>query len=182
MIFRPLFLSGAFLIEPERREDDRGFFARVFCEKEFSDHGLEIRWVQMNNSFNHQKGTMRGLHFQIPPSSETKLVRCVSGSIWDVIVDLRKGSPTFAKWFAAELNGANRAMMYVPRGFAHGFVSLTGNSEILYLTSEYYSPEHERTLRWNDPLHRIDWPLAPVVISEKDKSAADLAAEDAIQL
>ena len=139
MIFHSTALPGVFLIEPERRIDERGFFARVFCDREFSAHGLDVKWVQMNNSFNRHRGTMRGLHFQRPPRCEVKIVRCIKGAIWDVIVDLRKGSPTFGQWHGAELDDDNRRMMYVPRGFAHGFVSISENSEVFYLTSEHYA-------------------------------------------
>jgi dTDP-4-dehydrorhamnose 3,5-epimerase len=182
MIFTPIFLSGAFVIELDKHEDKRGFFARFFCKREFSAHGLETRWVQINNSFNQKKGTMRGLHFQRPPRSEAKVVRCLRGSIWDVIVDLRKGSPSFGNWFGAELNEDNRSMIYVPRGFAHGFISITDGSEILYLTSEYYSPEYEETLRWDDPLHKIEWPATPKIISEKDRLAKDITIADSVEL
>jgi dTDP-4-dehydrorhamnose 3,5-epimerase len=171
MIFTPLPLNDAFLIDLEKREDERGFFARYYCEKEFATHGLNTKWVQLNNSLSVTKGTARGLHFQYPPHAEVKLVRCLAGSIWDVIVDIRKNSPSFGKWFGIELNAENRTMMYVPKGFAHGFVSLADNSEILYMVSSEYSKESEGTLKWNDPFHGIKWPIEPVVISEKDQNA-----------
>jgi dTDP-4-dehydrorhamnose 3,5-epimerase len=182
VIFTPTPLNGAFLIELDKHQDERGFFARSFCEKEFSAYGLETRWVQMNNSFNRRRGTMRGLHFQKPPKCEVKVVRCVKGSIWDVIVDLRKGSSSFGKWFGAELNENNRTMLYVPRGFAHGFVSVSDSSEIIYMTSEYYAPEYEQTLRWDDPLLQIKWPITPKVISTKDQSARNLDDVEAVEL
>jgi dTDP-4-dehydrorhamnose 3,5-epimerase len=171
MKFNKLHLDGAFTIDLEPRIDDRGFFSRLFCQKEFSLHGLESNWKQINNSFSKNKFTLRGLHYQSEPMSEVKLIRCVKGAIWDVIVDLRKDSETFSEWFATELSENNRRMMYVPKGFAHGFLSLTENSEILYLVSEFYSSDHELTLRWDDPLHKIKWPESPSIISEKDMNA-----------
>lgn len=144
--------------------------------------GLETRWVQMNNSMSIEIGTLRGLHFQRPPQAEVKIVRCLYGAIWDVIVDIRKGSPTYGCWFGTELSSENRTMMYVPRGFAHGFVSLTGPAEIIYLVSAPYSPEHEGTLRWDDPMHGIAWPMVPRMISDKDKAAADWRDDNAIEV
>ena len=156
------------MIDLDFREDERGFFARYFCEKEFSNAGLNARWVQINNSMSCDVGTLRGLHFQRPPYAEVKLVRCLHGSIWDVVVDLRKGSDTYGKWFGATLSDKNRTMMYVPKGFAHGFVSLELDSEILYLVSNFYAPETEGTLIWNDPDVGIQWPIQPQVLSGKD--------------
>ncbi len=171
MKFNKLILEGAYTIDLEPKIDDRGFFSRLFCQKEFDQLGLESNWKQINNSFSKNKFTLRGLHYQSEPMSEVKLVRCIKGCIWDVIVDLRNNSKTFGNWFATELNENNRRMMYVPKGFAHGFLSLTENSEILYLVSEFYSSDHERTLRWDDPLHNIKWPESPIVISNKDMIA-----------
>lgn len=171
MKFNKLILEGAYTIDLEPKTDDRGFFSRLFCQKEFDELGLETKWKQINNSFSKNKFTLRGLHYQSEPMSEVKLVKCIKGCIWDVIVDLRSNSKTFGNWFATELNENNRRMMYVPKGFAHGFMSLTENSEILYLVSEFYSSEYERTLRWDDPLHNIQWPESPNVISNKDKIA-----------
>lgn len=161
-------LEGAYTVELEKRGDDRGFFARYFCEREFSDEGLETRFVQINNSLTAKKGTLRGLHYQLPPAAEVKLVRCVRGSLWDAIVDLRPSSPTYLKWFGAELSAENRAMMYVPRGFAHAILTLTDDVEAIYLVSSFYGPEQERGLRWNDPAVQIDWPIEPQEISTKD--------------
>jgi dTDP-4-dehydrorhamnose 3,5-epimerase len=144
MKFRQTPLEGAYLIELEKRGDDRGFFARFFCQNEFGAAGLETRFVQINNSLTANKGTLRGLHYQLPPAAEVKVVRAIKGALWDVIVDLRAGSPTYLKWFGAELNGNNRLMMYVPRGFGHGFVTLSDHVEALYLDSAFYSPEAER--------------------------------------
>ncbi|PAY16608.1 dTDP-4-dehydrorhamnose 3,5-epimerase [Rhodopirellula sp. SM50] len=182
MIFTPLFLDGAFLLDLEKREDNRGFFARYFCEREFADHGLNGRWVQMNVSLSLRRGTMRGLHFQRPPKAEVKVVRCLQGAIWDVVVDIRYQSPTYGEWFGTELTAENRRMMYVPQGFAHGFLTLQDNSEILYLVSETYSPEHEGTLIWNDKFHGIEWPEVPVVVSDKDQSPEPWTNERAVRV
>lgn len=170
MNFTELPLKGAYQIDLSKREDDRGFFARFFCEQEFKEKDLNTNWLQMNNSMSKLKGTLRGLHFQYPPYAEVKLVRCFRGAIWDVIVDIRENSETYGKWYGTELNENNRSMMYVPKGFAHGFVSLTDNSEILYLVSTPYTQSSESTLRWDDPFHAISWPIEPIIISEKDKN------------
>ena len=173
MIIHDIPLSGAHLIELERRGDDRGFFARLFCEREFGNAGLETRFVQINNSLSAKKGTLRGLHYQLPPTAEVKVVRCVKGTIFDVIVDLRPDSPTFGKWYGAELSEANRLMMYVPRGFAHAILTLTDGVEALYLVSAFYGPEQERGIRYNDPKFRIEWPIEPVEMSPKDRNWPD---------
>lgn len=170
MKFDSTILKGNFLINLEKKEDDRGFFARYFCEKEFIDQGLNTKWVQINTSASKQLGTLRGLHYQKEPSAEIKLVRCLKGAIWDVVVDLRKDSDTYGKWFGAKLSDENRTMMYVPKGFAHGFVSLQPNTEILYLVSEFYTPTLEGTLMWNDETVDINWPIIPKIISDKDKN------------
>jgi dTDP-4-dehydrorhamnose 3,5-epimerase len=177
MKFHDTPLHGARLIELEKRGDDRGFFARFFCEKEFGAAGLETRFVQINNSLSTIKGTLRGVHYQLPPSAEVKVVRAVKGALWDVIVDLRAGSPTYGRWFGAELNEDNRLMMYVPRGFGHGFVTLTPNVEAFYLDSAFYAPGAERGLRWNDPAIAIEWPVAPTEMSDKDRNWPDLDAK-----
>lgn len=177
MKFHETPLLGAYLIELEKRGDDRGFFARFFCKQEFAAAGLETDFVQVNNSLSARKGTLRGLHYQLPPAGEVKLVRAVKGALFDVIVDLRGGSPTFGKWFGAELNSDNRTMMYVPRGFAHAFITLTDDVEALYMVSAYYSPENERGLRYDDPALDIQWPLLPVEISDKDTKWPDLNPE-----
>jgi dTDP-4-dehydrorhamnose 3,5-epimerase len=169
MIFKELSLQGAYSIDLEKREDERGFFSRLFCIEELQVHGLISRIVQINNSFSRKKATLRGLHFQRPPKAETKIIRCLRGAIWDVIVDLRKNSTSFGRWVET-----NRTMIYVPQGFAHGFITLEDNTEILYLVSEAYSPYHEGTLRWNDPHVAVKWPLTPAVISLKDQSVADM--------
>ena len=169
MKFISLTLAGAYLIDLEKREDNRGFFARCFCEKEFSTQGLEIRWVQMNTSLTRQSGSIRGLHFQYPPKAELKLVRCLQGAIWDVIVDIRLNSPTFGHWYGTELNERNRGMLYVPKGFAHGFQTLGSDVEMLYFHSEFHSQEHESGLRYDDPSLAINWPLSVSEISKRDK-------------
>lgn len=174
MKFLPTPLNGAYTIELEKRGDDRGFFARFFCEKEFAQAGLETHFVQINNSLSGKKGTLRGMHYQLPPAAEVKVVRCLRGALYDVIVDLRAGSPSFGKWFGAELSAENRTMMYVPRGFAHGFVTLTDDVEALYLVSAFYAPEAERGARWNDPAIGIEWPVEPAELSDKDRKWPDL--------
>ena len=173
MKFHPTPLPGAFLIEPDRRGDDRGFFARLYCEREFSEAGLVSRFVQANNALSRKKGTLRGLHYQLGAAAEVKVVRCIRGALWDVIVDLRPASPTFAKWFGAELNEDNRLMMYVPKGFAHGLITLRDDTEALYLVSDFYAPEQERGLRWNDPRFAIAWPAPFAEISPKDADWRD---------
>lgn len=174
MKFDKLPLEGARLIEIDRLSDERGFFARCFCEREFEAAGLESRFVQINNSLSAKRGTLRGMHYQLPPSSEVKIVRCIRGALWDVIVDLRPDSTTFLKWVGAELNAENRLMMYVPRGFAHGMLTLTDDTEALYLMSSFYNPDAERGLRWNDPALGIRWPDVPTELSAKDANWPDL--------
>lgn len=163
-------LEGAYVIDLDKKGDERGFFARFFCTKEFSSNGLEPSFVQVNNSSSAKKGTLRGMHYQLAPKGETKLVRCIKGSLYDVILDLRPDSKTFGQSFGCELTADNRRMMYVPKGFAHGFLTLQDDTEALYLVSEFYSPEHERGLRWNDPKFDIQWPISPETISDKDKN------------
>jgi dTDP-4-dehydrorhamnose 3,5-epimerase len=166
-------LKGAFVIELEKRGDERGFFARTFCKKEFEANGLNNEIVQINNSLSKDKGTLRGMHYQLSPKSEDKIVRCIKGSLFDVIIDLRPDSETFKKWFGTELSAENRNMLVVPKGFAHGFITLEENTEAFYLVTEYYSPEHERGVRYNDPAFGIKWPIEPIVISDKDKNHPD---------
>ncbi len=173
MIFTETPLKGAFLIDLEKRGDERGFFARAFCAKEFAAHGLATHFVQVNNSLSATKGTLRGMHYQLAPKAETKLVRCIRGALFDVILDLRRGSPTFGRSFGAELTADNRRMMYVPKGFAHGFITLSDAAESFYLVDEFYAPEFERGVRWNDPKFNIQWPIQPVVISDKDRAHRD---------
>jgi dTDP-4-dehydrorhamnose 3,5-epimerase len=173
MIFTPTPLAGAYLIDLEKKADDRGFFARFFCAKEFAEHNLVGKFYQVNNSFSVHKGTLRGMHYQIAPKAETKLIRCISGSFYDMILDLRDGSPTFGQSFGAELSAENRRMMYLPKGFAHGTLTLTDDTEMMYLVDEFFSPAYERIIRYNDPKFMLQWPAAPTVMSDKDKNQAD---------
>jgi dTDP-4-dehydrorhamnose 3,5-epimerase len=168
MIFTPLPLAGAFRIDLDRREDARGFFARLFCAEEFADHGLATAWVQCNTSFSRAEGTLRGLHFQRPPMAEVKMVRCLKGAIFDVMVDLRAGSASFGQWTALELTDENRSMAYIPAGFAHGFQTLRPETELLYFHSQVYSPAHEGGLRHDDPRLGIPWPRPVADLSPRD--------------
>ena len=170
MIYEEIFMNGPKLIHLKKIEDDRGFFARFFCKKEFYDNNLTNEVVQINNSFSVNRGTFRGLHFQIAPMSEDKIVRCVSGSLLDIIVDLRKESPTYLQHYKVELSSANRIALFVPKGFAHGFLTLEDNTEAFYLTTQFYSPEHESGLRFDDPKLKIKLPFAPLFITDKDKN------------
>ncbi len=170
MIFTPTNLSGAFVIEPELRQDDRGHFARTFCQQEFARHGLEEQLVQGNMAFSRQVGVTRGMHYQNAPNAETKLVRCTRGRVFDAMVDLREDSATYRQWFGIELNTENNLQLYVPRGFAHGYQVLEADSELSYLVSAFYSPESEAGIRWDDPAIGIDWPIKDnVELSEKDQ-------------
>lgn len=170
MIFHPAAIDGAFVVELAKFEDERGFFARSFCEEEFAGHGIAMKPVQMNLSYNHHAGTLRGMHYQAAPAAEMKLVRCIHGSIWDVIIDLRPDSPTCHRHFGVELSAANRLALLVPDGCAHGFQALRDGTEVLYCVSAPHSPAHERGIRYDDPLFGIQWPLPVSVISEKDRS------------
>ena len=174
MIFVETPLPGAYVIEIEKHEDERGFFARSWCAKEFSSMGLDAHLVQCNISFNERKGTLRGLHYQLPPHGEAKLVRCTRGALYDVIVDLRKDSPTFLKWFGVELTAMNYRMLYVPKRFAHGFQTLDDATEIVYQMSEFYAQDAARGIRWNDPSVGIVWPVADRTISTKDRECPNL--------
>jgi dTDP-4-dehydrorhamnose 3,5-epimerase len=171
--FHPTTLQDARLIELERRGDDRGFFARLFCEREFEAAGLVSGFAQANNSLTAKKGTLRGLHYQLAPAAEVKVVRCVRGALYDLILDLRPDSPTFGQSFGAELTADNRLMMYVPRGFAHAILTLADDTEAIYLVSDFYSPQDERGVRWNDPRFGLQWPIQPAEISQKDASWPD---------
>lgn len=169
MIFTETVLKGAFIIEPERIVDERGFFARSWCQREFKEHGLEEHVLQCNLSNNKKRGTLRGMHYQVPPFAETKLVRCTRGALYDVIIDLRPNSKTFLKWIGEKLTADNYRMLYVPRGFAHGFQTLEDDSEVFYQMSQVYAPECSRGVRWDDPLFSIVWPEAERTISAKDR-------------
>ncbi|ADV65828.1 dTDP-4-dehydrorhamnose 3,5-epimerase [Deinococcus maricopensis] len=168
MIFTETPLRGAFIIDVDVREDERGGFARTYCGREFAEHGLKVDVAQANLSFNHKAGTLRGMHFQLPPFAETKLVRCTRGAILDVIVDLRPDSPTYLQHVAVELSAENRRALYVPELFAHGYQALTDGAEVVYQVGEYYTPGHERGLRHDDPRLGLQWPLPVTVISAKD--------------
>ena len=173
MKFSQTSLSGLWLIELELREDERGFLARTYCENEFAHHGLNTRWPQCNLTLTKKRGTIRGMHFQAEPKPEIKLIRCATGKIFDVLVDVRPNSPTFGKWEGFELSGENRRQLYVPGGFAHGFQCLTDNCEVFYQMSEFFVPELARGLRWNDSFCQISWPLEPTGISLKDRQFPD---------
>ncbi len=174
MIFTETSLAGAFIIDPERKEDERGYFARIWCEREFEARGLDSRLVQCSASFNRGAGTLRGMHYQVAPYEETKLVRCTRGTVFDVIIDLRPTSPTLGRHVGATLSAANGKMMYVPRGFAHGFQTLEDDTEIAYQMSEFYRPECARGVRWNDPAFGIAWPrTGNLIINARDQAYAD---------
>ena len=161
-------LAGAFLLEIEPREDDRGFFARTFCRREFEAHGLNPAVAQANTSFNRARGTLRGMHYQLPPAAESKLVRCTSGAVHDVIVDLRPESPTYLRHYGVELTAENRRQLYVPELFAHGYLTLTDGAEVVYQVGEFYTPGAERGIRWDDLALGIAWPIPVSVVSDKD--------------
>jgi dTDP-4-dehydrorhamnose 3,5-epimerase len=173
MIFTETPFKGAYLIDLEKRGDERGYFARAFCMREFADHGHVIQIVQANTSFSARKGTLRGMHYQLAPKAETKLVRCLRGALHDIILDLRPDSPTFGQSFGTELTADNRRMLCVPKGFGHGFITLVDNTEAFYLVDEFYAPEYERGVRWDDPRFAIRWPAEPTVISDKDRNYRD---------
>ena len=177
MKFHPTRLRDACIVELEPRGDERGFFARLLCRDEFSKAGLVHDIAQVNNSLSEKKGTLRGLHYQLPPHSEMKLVRCIRGALWDTILDLRPDSPTFCQWFGAELNEGNRLMMYVPPGFAHAILTLADRTETIYFVSTSYAASAERGVRWNDPRFRIEWPIEPAELSGKDATWPDFDPE-----
>src|SRR5438309_5614857 len=173
MIFTETKLKGSFIVELERFEDARGFFARTWSEHEFAAHGLNSKLDECNVSFNKRKGVLRGMHFQAAPFAQAKLVRCTAGAIYDVAVDLRPDSVTFKEWVGVELTAENHLMFFIPEGFAHGFQTLSGNSEVLYQMSGVYHPESASGLRWDDPAFRIDWPPAERIIIARDKTYPD---------
>jgi dTDP-4-dehydrorhamnose 3,5-epimerase len=169
VLFYETELQGAWLIDLEPVRDDRGFFSRVFCTKELAVRGLETNFVQHSLSFSALRGTLRGMHFQAHPHGEVKIVECVSGAIWDVIIDIRQQSPTFGRWKAVELNAKNRRQLYIPKGFAHGFITLSDKAEVRYLISSFYEPSAARGFCHDDPAFAIPWPLPITVISDKDR-------------
>jgi len=174
MIFTPITVAGAWLIDPEFREDERGFLARTYCEREFAGKGLNIHWPQCNLNFTRRRSTLRGMHYQLAPHGETKLLRCSAGAVHDVIVDLRPDSPTFRRWHALGLDARSHRMLYVPAGCAHGFLTLTDDSEVFYQMSDFYHPESARGVRWNDRAFAIEWPAVDqLVISERDRNFPD---------
>ena len=174
MVFREIKLKGAFIIETERLDDKRGFFARSFCREEFEKQGLNPRINQCNISYNRKKGTLRGMHYQIAPFREAKLVTCVAGSIYDVVVDLRPESPTYCDWYAVQLSGCHpRSMLYIPENFAHGFQTLEDDTEVFYQMSESYHAESARGLRWNDRAFNIRWPAGDRIVSQRDQTFPD---------
>lgn len=170
MIFTPTPLAGSYVVDLEPRADERGWFARYFCKEEFKQIGHEAEWVQMNHSFTGRAGTIRGMHFQVQPFSEIKLLRCVAGAVYDVIIDIRKDSATFLQWTTVELSAANRRMLYIPAGFAHGFQTLKDDTELIYHHSAFYQPGAEGGLRYNDPILNIQWPLPPAILSSRDET------------
>ena len=174
MIFTETLLKGAFVIEPERLEDERGFFARTWCQREAEAHGINTQWVQCNISYNKKKGTLRGMHYQVAPYEEAKLIRCTLGATYDVIIDLRPDSPTFRQHIAELLTAQNRKMLFVPEGFAHGFLTLEDDTEVFYQMSEFYHAECARGVRWNDPAFGIQWPAEVQIISDRDRNHPDL--------
>ncbi|MCB8928156.1 MAG: dTDP-4-dehydrorhamnose 3,5-epimerase [Ardenticatenaceae bacterium] len=178
MIFTETKLQGAYIVEPDPIHDNRGFFARVICRNEFDHVDLTTDFVQANITFSPQKGTLRGMHYQIAPHKEVKLVRCTQGGIYDVIIDLRPQSPTYMEWLATEITAENRKMVYIPGGFAHGYQTIADKTEVFYLVAQFYAPEYERGMRWNDPAFQIEWPDGPeLVLSDKDRAWPDFVPE-----
>ena len=170
MIFNPTFLAGSFIIEPSVLMDDRGWFARFYCKNDFKEIGHDKEWVQLNHSATDKKGAIRGMHFQKEPFREIKMVKCIAGAVYDVIIDLRRDSSTFLKWFGTELSAKNKKMFYIPEGFAHGFQCLEDNCELIYHHSEFYAPAAEAGIKYDDPMIQIDWPQAITVLSPRDES------------
>jgi dTDP-4-dehydrorhamnose 3,5-epimerase len=187
MIFTETKIKGAYIIDVKRIEDERGFFGRSFCQKEFEQYGLNTNAVQANVSYNKKKGTLRGMHTQVAPFEETKLVRCTRGAIYDVIVDLRETSETFLQWIGVELTADSYRMLFVPEGFAHGFITLEDNTDVTYQVTQFYTPGAEKGYRWDDPAFAIEWPAQPLIISDKDKAhplfdVEKIAMQDRAQL
>jgi dTDP-4-dehydrorhamnose 3,5-epimerase len=176
MKFSPTKMSGVWVVDLERHEDERGFFARSWCQREFAQHGLNPNLVQCNVSFNRKRGTLRGMHYQVAPHAEAKLVRCTRCAIFDVAVDLRPDSPTYRQWLSIELAAENGRALYIPEGFSHGFQTLADDSEVFYQMSEFFHPECARGLRWNDPAFGIIWPAPNPTISDRDQNLPLLGA------
>ena len=177
MIFTATELPGAYTIEPERHEDKRGFFARTWCTREFQVQGLNPQLAQCSISYNARRGTLRGMHYQVPPSQEAKLIRCTRGAIYDVIVDLRSASKTLTHYLGIELTADNHTMLYVPEGCAHGFMTLEDHTEVFYQMSQVFSPDHARGVRWNDPAFGIEWPNLEPIMLERDRTYPDFTLE-----
>ena len=177
MIFTETKLKGVFLVEPERMEDERGFFARTWCQRELEARGLNAHLAQCSISFNARKGTLRGMHYQAAPYGETKLVRCTMGAVYDVVLDLRAGSETFGQWVAMELTPHNRRQVYIPEGLGHGFQTLSDDTEVFYQMAEFHHPEFARGVRWDDPTFVISWPLASPILSVRDRTYPDFCGE-----
>lgn len=177
MIFTETTLSGSYVIDLNPLQDERGWFIRTYCKEEFQKINHTKEWVQVNHSFTKQKGCIRGLHFQMSPFAEVKLVRCIAGALFDVIVDIRKNSPTFLKWFSIELSAANKKMIYIPKGFAHGFQTLTNDTELIYHHSEFYNPSVEAGIKYDEPRLEIEWKLPVTIISDRDKKYNFLTEE-----
>ena len=175
MLIRETPLPGVFILEPEKKEDNRGFFARAWSPEDMTGRGLDPRLAHCSISFNHRAGTVRGMHFQAAPREETKIVRCTRGAIFDVAIDLRPDSPTFKRWTAVELSATNHRALYIPKGCAHGFQALTDATEVLYLISEPYDPALARGVRWNDPAFGIRWPIADPILNDRDREYPDFA-------
>ena len=168
-------LKGVYVVEPQVFGDARGWFMESWSEKKLAEAGIKVDFVQDNHSFSAQKGTLRGLHYQLNPMCQAKMLRCTRGRIFDVAVDIRKGSPQYGQWVGVELSADNKKQMYIPRGFAHGFITLTDDVEVQYKADNYYSPQHDGGVRWDDPAIGVEWPIAPAILSDKDKNAPTLA-------
>ncbi len=176
MIFHPTPIDGAYIVEVEKIEDERGFFGRAFCADVFREKGIPFAVAQANVGCSRKKGTLRGLHYQLPPHEEAKLVRCIRGAVFDVIIDLRQGSRSYGRWFGTELTADTPRLFHMPKGTAHGYLSLADDSEIFYLVSEFYTPGAERGIRWDDPAFAIQWPITDnLTISEKDRAWPDFS-------
>lgn len=169
MIFTKTKFSGVLLIDVDRKEDERGFFGRTFCQHELAAQCVDFKIAQSNISYSKKKGTLRGMHMLTPPHGEAKLVQCIRGNIYDVIIDMREDSITFCQWFSTGLNDKNKTILYIPKGFAHGFITLEDDTEVIYQMTDFYKPGYETGFLWNDPFFGISWPMEPVVISEKDR-------------